>query len=59
MDWRDSRLGRVLFYALAVVILIPKPHLSPWEIVALDVILIPIGIWMVWPVFRRVTTPKE
>ncbi len=58
-DWRDSRLGRIFFYALAAVILIPKPQLGLWQNVGLDAILIPVAVWMTWPAFKRVTTPKE
>jgi hypothetical protein len=59
MDWRDSLLGRVLFYALALVILIPKPWMTEWQKVALDAILIPVAVWMAWPVFKRITTPRS
>ena len=60
MDWRDSRLANLLYYALVAFFLFwPRPHIiTPWQNVAIDAVLTAVFVWMLWPVFKRATTPK-
>jgi hypothetical protein len=60
MDWRDSRLANVLYYALVAFLLFwPRPHfITPGQNVAIDAVLTAVIVWMLWPVFKRATTPK-
>ena len=52
-DWRDSKAGLLAWAVVTILIMVPKPWLTPWQNVGVDAVLIPLGLWLIAPAVRR------
>lgn len=58
-DWRDGRSATVAFLVIIALVWMPKPWISASGNLLVDAVLIPLGILLVWPAFRRISTPMD